>query len=98
MVKEKTIFQREIEKNPEQTQQDLKALDFVYNMRLGGIIAKTCEFTSGKEGRDCLKRNSDLVRKVYSLKDFFSDNFKLRDGKNTLNKSIEILKNIFNQK
>ena len=98
MVKDKTIFQREIEKNPEITQGDLEKLNWAYQARLSTLIAKTCEFQEGNNFKECFKQNSKLASEIYSLEDFFSDNFKLRDNENTLNKSIEILQKIFNQK
>jgi hypothetical protein len=98
MVKNKTIFEEQMETKSEEVSGDLYKLQFAYSARISTLVAKTCEGKEGNEFKQCFKDRSVLASQIYSLKDYFSDNFNnSRNGDNSMEISLEILKNIFNK-
>jgi len=99
MVKNKTIFETQMEAKPEEVSGDLSKLRFSYFARIQTLVAKTCEGKNGDEFKQCFKERSDLASKIYSLEDYYSDNFNnSRNGDNSMETSLKILKNVFNEK
>lgn len=75
----------------------MQKLSFNYSARMSTLIAKTCEGKEGNDFKQCFKKNAELAGKIYSINDFYSDNYNAsRNNDTSLNKSIEILKKIFN--
>lgn len=99
VVKTKTIFKTQMETKPEEVAKNLEKLEFTYSARIQAIVAKTCGGKRGKEFKKCLVERSDLASTIYSLEDYYSDNINISLNKDpSINKSIEILKTIFNEK
>jgi len=99
LVKDRTIFEKEMEEKPDEVSGDMAKLQFAYSARISTLVAKTCEGKEGNEFKQCFKERSQLASNIYSLEDYFSDNFNnSRNGENSMESSLKILKNIFNEK
>jgi hypothetical protein len=95
MVEKKTIFQEQIDKIPDEVEGDLNKLGFSYSARINTMAAKSCEGKEGNEFKQCFKDHSKLLSQIYSVEDYYSDNFNAsRNNNNSMEKSIEIIKKI----
>lgn len=99
MVKKHTLFQKAVGNNPEEVQQELQKLQFTYNAHINTLVAKSCQGKTGKEFKRCFKEHSELIGDLYSLQDYYSDNYNAsRNQDPTFGKSLKIIKKILNSK
>jgi hypothetical protein len=84
-----------VEKKPVEVARDLDKLEFTYNAHINKMVAKTCEGKTGDEFKQCYKEHSEIISDIYSLEDFYSDNFNSsRNNQPSFSVSLNILKNI----